>query len=308
MDIALNIASRSAQTRAGVGDLSTRCRVACRNSAPNATWMAALCLLVAACGGPSVQTDPTEIDTELTPEKVAAQVAEHRARAVEQPHEPYWLYKAAETHSRAGQSVDAIAALRESLAVNDSYEPSLSLLSKIYYVSGQHQAAIQLLEDVQSRNGTLSDELLAGLALNYEALGEYDTSDPLFDTLRHRGSRESAVIYHLLQGESFLEVGDRAFAAVEAKPNVAANQNNFGIALLYQGRPKEARERFLRALELDADLPGAMYNMAIVDKFYFFDDESSLEWFTRYQQISGDFDPDGLAELLQLAPAEAVGR
>jgi len=63
--------------------------------------------------------------------------------------------------------------------------------------------------------------------------------------------------------------------------------------MLYAGRPVEARSAFLTALKLDERLPGALYNMAIVEAFYFFDEEEGRKWFARYKQYASE-DPDDL--------------
>jgi tetratricopeptide (TPR) repeat protein len=73
----------------------------------------------------------------------------------------------------------------------------------------------------------------------------------------------------------------------------AANYNNYGIALLYAGRPIEARNAFRSALELNKQLAGALYNMAIVETFYFFDEAAGREWFARYRRYASE-DPDNL--------------
>ena len=75
------------------------------------------------------------------------------------------------------------------------------------------------------------------------------------------------------------------------------NHNNWGIAQLYAGEPKAARKSFLTASKMDPELPGPLYNLAIVDRFYFFDEEAARDWFRRYRKLS-DEDPDGLAEIL----------
>jgi lipoprotein NlpI len=84
-----------------------------------------------------------------------------------------------------------------------------------------------------------------------------------------------------------------AEAALAANPDSAPNHNNFGIALLYDGEPEAAREAFLTALELDGQLAGALYNLAIVETYYFYDLDKGREWFSRYAELDTE-DPDEL--------------
>ena len=104
-----------------------------------------------------------------------------------------------------------------------------------------------------------------------------------------------------LHGEQYREAPRWAERALEADES-AQNCNNYGIALLQEGRPKEARDVLLRALELEPDLPGALYNLAIVERFYFFDDEAALGWYRRYATHSSH-DPDKLAEIFGQSPS-----
>jgi hypothetical protein len=53
-----------------------------------------------------------------------------------------------------------------------------------------------------------------------------------------------------------------------------------------------------------------MYNMAIVEAFYFFDKDAGREWFARYKQLASD-DPDDLtsvfgADVSTLSKTEAT--
>jgi Tfp pilus assembly protein PilF len=81
--------------------------------------------------------------------------------------------------------------------------------------------------------------------------------------------------------------------ALDDDKHSAANHNNYGIALLVAGRPFEARDEFRAALDLNDGLAGALYNMAIVESFYFFDDAAGRDWYTRYLRVDSA-DPDNL--------------
>ena len=107
---------------------------------------------------------------------------------------------------------------------------------------------------------------------------------------------QTARTFVSLRGDDLQSVLETAKQTLHADPQRAANHNNYGIALLCSGRPAEARKFFLAALDLDDKLPGAMYNMAIVEAFYFFNEDAGRKWFSRYKEYSNE-DPDDLAVL-----------
>src|SRR5690606_37932972 len=107
----------------------------------------------------------------------------------------------------------------------------------------------------------------------------------------------SVPTYLELRGDQIQEAGEVAERALEARPD-AVNLNNHGIALLMAGDPEAAREEFKRAHALDRELPGPLYNLAIVERFYFFDDAAAQEYFERYAALSQE-DPDGLRGVFQ---------
>jgi tetratricopeptide (TPR) repeat protein len=270
----------------------------------NRLLAAVLALLVAAgCGGKGsgVSDDPTQVPTASTSigaEQLDRAVARLSAKALEHPADPFWETKLGEWYARADQPSPALDHLQRALRIDEDYAPALSLLSKLYYDSGRHLEAVNLLEAARER-APLPDALMTGLALNYEALGRNEESATIFVNLQDSDAARSALTYRVLRSDKYLQATHLAREAVEAQPESAANHNNYGIALLYEGDPHTAREHFERALELDPQLAGAMYNLAIVEKFYFYDDDASRAWFARYRERlpHGD-DPDGLGELL----------
>jgi tetratricopeptide (TPR) repeat protein len=108
-------------------------------------------------------------------------------------------------------------------------------------------------------------------------------------------------MFAALQGDEYLTSLDDAVQAVKENPDSAANLNNYGISLLYAGQPEEAREAFKNALALEPKLPGSLYNMAIVENFYFFDPTASNAYFAEYREVTKGHplsDPDDLGTLL----------
>ncbi len=253
-----------------------------------AVVLALLGLVLSACsgGGPAPETDP------------GASLAEAQTGRWSQPGEPYWPYLLASIHADLGQSGQAHAQLDSSLALDDGYEPAIALRSKLLFDEGRHDQAITLLKNHVDGHPDGDDALRAALALHLDAVGAWEESDVMLAACNDGTAQVITVRTFLgLRGEDPLAAIDAAERALKADPESAANLNNHGIALLYAGRPAEARQAFLAALERDEDLSGALYNLAIVDTYYFYDEEAGRQWFARYQTLASD-DPDDLATAL----------
>jgi tetratricopeptide (TPR) repeat protein len=235
-------------------------------------------------------------------------VEELRARALADSLNPEWSFRIAEIEIARGETLLAEQALREALARKPEHVPSAALLSRIFFEAGRHQEGVELLE-ASRRSGDLAQELAIALALHYDALGKTEAAEEIARTteasLEDWDRNGSAIVYLRLRGEHFAESLAVARRALEARPS-AVNYNNYGIAQLYAGDPEGGRASFLRAHELDGELPGPLYNLAIVDWFYFFAADAARDWFARYQKLAKG-DPDGLAEVFRvhLARSEA---
>jgi tetratricopeptide (TPR) repeat protein len=221
--------------------------------------------------------------------------------AAEQPTAPYWPFRLGELSIAANQIEMAELHLKSALERDPSYEPALALLSKAYYDSARFEEGVILLEDARTRrSGILPAELATALALHYEALGRLEEAEQIAGGVEDRSidwkRNGSALVYLRLRGDSFLDSPEIARKALDAEPS-AVNFNNYGITQLYGGNPEGAKESFLKAHDLDPDLPGALYNLAIVDHFYFFDVDQAREWYRRYRRLSPE-DPDRLEDVL----------
>jgi tetratricopeptide (TPR) repeat protein len=219
-----------------------------------------------------------------------------RGQRVLAPNEPYWPYLQGTLYASVDSLEYAEAALYASLAVNPTYTPALSLLSKLLYDQSRHEEAATMLEGARfSGTGTFPVELIEGLALHYEALGDPETARMLVAGIDKQDA--SVPSYVLLRGDSFMAAAEPAQRAVSADSRSAVNQNNYGITCLHDGDPKKAREAFMTAAKLDPELPGPLYNLALVEKFYFMNDDAAREWFGKYLRLSQE-DPDNLREEL----------
>ncbi len=253
-------------------------------------------MALSACSGraPMPETDP------------AADLAEAQAGRMNQPGEPYWPFRLASHYADAGIMAQAHTQLDSTLALDDRYEPAIALRSKLFFDEGRHQPAIDLLSNHLDQNPQADDALRAALALHLDAIGAWEESDAALAACGD-GSAEVITVRTFLglRGEDPLAATDEAEQALKADPESAVNLNNHGIALLYGGRPAEARKAFLAALERDGELSGALYNLAIVDTYYFYDEEAGRQWFARYSELASD-DPDDLATVLGVTVTAAA--
>jgi len=219
----------------------------------------------------------------------------HRASLAE-PNEPYWPQRLAEMHLAAGDEDSALYYCDTALTRSAGYAPAVALRSEFHYRRGEHAEAVALLERARDANGSLPPALGVSLSLHLEALGEFDRADQVFAALPEGDPDVRALYgYRILRGDNFKNAVEPERSLVEHQPDVAAHRNNLGIALLYAGKPEEAKQEFEKAHEMDPKLPGPLYNLAIVERFYFFDEKSSNEYLQNYLLLASD-DPDGLVE------------
>jgi len=249
--------------------------------------------------------EPTARATKEAPEaakeapklsEVQQKLADTREQATLDPAQPYWPYRSGQIYVEHDSLGRAEAALKASLSRDPSYLPSLMLLSKLYYDSGRHSEGVSLLEAARTRAGAGAPQpLLAGLALHYEALGRHDQAAGVAAEAGRAadGKAGTALVYVTLRGDHPEAATALAKEALDDNPRSAANQNNYGITRLRAGDPKAARDAFLRAIDLDPRLPGPYYNLSIVERFFFFNEEAATRWLKAYRERSSE-DPDNL--------------
>lgn len=258
-------------------------------------------LLIAGCASnaPTPRTDEA-----ADRDALGAQMQDARAMAAIDSTHAYWPYRMAELQVRADSLGRAEQHLREALRREPGHEPSLALLSKIDFDAGRHDEAIARLEAARERRGSLPEALRLGLALHYEARQDFESSDREFAASE---SLSTPVVYHALRGDGFESAGEIAERVLREQPRSAAAHNNYAITRLYAGQPAEAKTHLLRALELEPEHPGALYNLAIVEAFYFFDEDAARGWFDRYVATGSRDDPDDLSAHFGLELGQVVG-
>jgi tetratricopeptide (TPR) repeat protein len=199
----------------------------------------------------------------------------------------------------ADSLVSAEGALRVLLARNPDNAAALALLSKLLFRTGRHAEAVALLQPVASRPQAFTDAaraaLLAGLALHEDALGRTDDARTTLAAARAiDGARvSSADVYLLLRGDAPDSAAAPARELLRRDGSSAVHHNNAGITRLRAGDLDGARREFEVAMTRDPALPGPYYNLAILEKFYRFDDTAAARWFGAYWDRSHD-DPDSL--------------
>jgi tetratricopeptide (TPR) repeat protein len=256
---------------------------------------------------PEAQSGMTRVEEpEKTPEDHLTALRERAAAA---PAEPYWLYRIANLHLAKGERDSAEAALEAALARDRFYAPALSVLSEMWYTAGRHLDATRRLEPLRADfPGGMPPALLAGLALHYDALGRPDRAAQVMAEVSRPDKNDagSAAVYVLLRGEHPESAAKPAAEAVKENPKSAAAQNNYGITLLRASDLDAAATAFRTAIELDPALPGPYYNLAILEKYYRFDDAAAARWYAQYRQRSND-DPDGLARVFAKPEKQVAG-
>ncbi len=259
--------------------------------------LGALLASVAGCGGlgvvPGLGDAATSPET-IAPNEAVDQLAATRAKLALSPNEPYWSFRMGELYAAADSTALAMRYLSGALGQDPSYAPAASLLSKIYYDAGMHAQGIDLLDGFVARNPQAPEEIRVALALHLDAVDDARADEVLAQCTSGSKATAEARTYLALRGQNPKSALTSAKQALDADNSNATNHNNYGIALLHAGKPVEAREQFKNALSIDERLAGALYNMAIVEAFYFFDDSAGREWFARYKKVASD-DPDDLA-------------
>lgn len=282
-----------------------------RRSAPPVRGLAlALALLaptsLAGCGASGARHGSEPVTRRETSRLTEGQrrMIEAREQSALAASEPYWPYRLGQLQLEADSLIAAEGALRSSLRRDPSYAPALALLSKLLYDARRHQDGVELLESARARAAAASTgmppALLGALALHYEALGRHDLAGALVAGAKAAdpGRARSALVYVTLRGDDPGAATDLARAAVDDDPKSAVNQNNFGITRLRSGDPRAAREAFARAIQLDPSLPGPYYNLSIVERYFFFDDDAAARWLKAYRERATD-DPDGLFGMIE---------
>jgi len=219
------------------------------------------------------------------------------------PQDPYWPYQFAQENLARDSVQSAENALRVSLSRDAGYAPALSSLSKLLFDSHRHQEAIQLLTSALASPDRYDDEtrqiLLAELALHQDALGRPDLAHESVAAMPKPSLEQSrsALVYVTLRGEAPDSANQLAEKALHADSKSPVNLNNFGITRLRAGDLDGALQSFNDAIGRDPSLPGPYYNLAILEKFYRFDDVAAARWFHTYWKLSHS-DPDSLFGLL----------
>lgn len=283
-----------------------------RGAAPRAAAPLALAAALAVSSGCSLSPVHGRAEVTGAPrvprgEDVPGDAAGTRARMALEPREPFWPYRLGVLLAAADSAAAAEASLRTALALDPGHAPSLALLSRLLFEQGRHAEAIRQLEAARANAfpAGMPAPLLEGLALHYDAADRIADARAALASIPADERPGSARVYLTLRGDAPGEADALAEDVAKHGSKSAVNQNNLGIARLRAGDPDAAAKAFEKAIDLDASLPGPYYNMAILEKFYRFDDGAAAKWFHRYRERA-NADPDGLAGLIGGAEAHPI--
>ena len=226
------------------------------------------------------------------------------------PAEPYWPYHAAEILIEADSIGRAETSLKTALARDPRYPPALALLSRLYFRAGRHEEGVRLLEPIRAPGAFphgVPPELLAALALHYDAQDRMSDAATILREAGNSPRARGAAGYLALRSDRPDSARGWVESAAESDGRSAANQNNLGIVRLRAGDADAARRAFLRAIDIDPGLAGPYYNLAILEKFYRFDDQAAARWFRSYWERSHQ-DPDSLRGQIDLGVPRKLAR
>ena len=249
-------------------------------------------------------------EAKRTPRGSAADMAQQLALA---PAEPYWPYRIGIRLADADSAAFAEEWYQLALARDAHYAPALAALSNLWFTQGRHEEAIRLLEGARTNAAAFPDgfppALAASLALHYDAVDRVADARQLMDAVPRSGREDAlgANVFLTLRGEKPEEAEAIAKESAHDHPKSAASQNNYGITRLRKGDVDDARKAFQKAIALDPALAGPYYNLAILEKFYAFDDAAAAGWFRQYRERATT-DPDGLAQVLAAPAAGEIAK
>lgn len=267
------------------------------------------CILLSSCGGSRPNARPLDSNSGV----VADSIPNGLALSDEDPANSIatFTHDADGAFRRGVQAVraDSLDRARDHWALALRRDPShgaaLTHLSRLLYQRGQSEEAIGWIRaaerDARQHGTTLEPAVLAGCALHLDALGRNVEALVLLDSLLahepHLKDWGGLETYLGLRSNDPAR-GVRAAESTASNDRSPPARNNLGIARLHQGDAKSARTLFVEAAREDPSLPGPHYNLAIVEHFYFFDDEAAVRHFARYRELRTD-DPDGLEAVLE---------
>jgi tetratricopeptide (TPR) repeat protein len=168
----------------------------------------------------------------------------------------------------------------------------------------RNPAVIEALERQHQENPGDAGPAYA-LAERYRALGRFEEA---VEVLRPaaRANPNDVALHHLF-GDILIDAGrfDEAIeayrAAVRASP-VAGNYNKLGVGLLTIGRPGDAEQAFLQAIQIDPTLPEPYFRLGTLYE-QLGDERQAIERYRAYLDLA----PDGYLAPLAREALERLG-
>jgi tetratricopeptide (TPR) repeat protein len=236
-------------------------------------------------------------------------LAEAREQMQLEGDEVAWCLETA-ARALALDSLDlAERALEDALRRQPTHPAALTAWSEMLHRAGRSEEAVVRLAGLRARGATLAPEVVAALAIHQDALDAVDEARTTWSSLpqAERDRMAGVGVYLALRGDH-PEAGHAAAEALAARHgDHAVHLNNLGLVRLRRGEIEAARQAFLAAARREPSLPGPYYNLAILERFYAFDDSSAARWYARYRARANQ-DPDGLGGIIGTPPASVAGK
>lgn len=167
-----------------------------------------------------------------------------------------------------GEAADAIENYRQAIALDDTYFEAMLNAAEVYiHPLGEFDEAIDLCDEALSLAET-DDEILDASLLKFDALlGKGETKEAATTLVRLPEGPFENPMHSFLVGRAFYEMGDIERAAPLVEDAAAKDPRHVeawyyaGLVRDERGDTKGATEAFVRARQLDAQLPPMSWSL-----------------------------------------------
>lgn len=193
-----------------------------------------------------------------------AKAAEEYDRALEiSPNSARARHALGEAYLKGGDLARAEKTLAEAVRINPQFLKAYESLGELYTALGDQDKALAFLEKA-GRISPYNPERQVKLGKLYMEKGDKDKADQSFQLALKNAAHDPGL--HTEIGEVYLAAGDdsKAAAAFSSSIDIIENvhvYNRLGIALRKKGEFEEALKVYQRALKLEPENEGLLYNL-----------------------------------------------